>query len=173
MKKSRVEKYRHGSAEYVVLHAEWQRSRGRKPSMQFMGERNPEVALIMAIEVAYFSMNDSYLDGVDISNYTCKECGASNCKLWRESYSSFVDLLCAECASKNQNKDVGDMDILGRRIADAGGITYQIGIYVPAILLESGKRFWHHGAAPMPAVEWWNKLSTLPLQKERAQKVAV
>ena len=35
---------------YVVAHARWQQSRGRAPSMSYRGERNPRVALAMALE---------------------------------------------------------------------------------------------------------------------------
>jgi len=37
-----------GSALYVIAHAAWQRSRGRRPSMSFLTERNPRKALASA-----------------------------------------------------------------------------------------------------------------------------
>gem|GEM_PF-2020224 len=37
------------SAEHVIAHAKWQRSRGRRPSMTYRGVRNPERALALAI----------------------------------------------------------------------------------------------------------------------------
>lgn len=40
-----------GSAEQVVAHAAWQRSRGRNPSMFFLGQRNPRKALALACSV--------------------------------------------------------------------------------------------------------------------------
>lgn len=40
-----------GSAEQVVAHARWQRSRGRKPSMSFLNQRNPREALKLASSV--------------------------------------------------------------------------------------------------------------------------
>lgn len=48
MKKSIVSECQVGSAEEVVLHAAWQKSRGRRPSMAFLGERNPRKALALA-----------------------------------------------------------------------------------------------------------------------------
>lgn len=48
MKKSALSQYVQGSAEAVVAHAQWRRSRGRAPSMSFVGERNPRKALFAA-----------------------------------------------------------------------------------------------------------------------------
>jgi len=45
MKKHDVMERESGSAEFVVAHAKWQRSRGRQPSMSFEGQRNPRKAL--------------------------------------------------------------------------------------------------------------------------------
>lgn len=44
MKKSILKGREPGSAEYVFLHGMWQRSRGRNPSLPYMGERNPRLA---------------------------------------------------------------------------------------------------------------------------------
>lgn len=43
-----------GTAEFVIQHAHWQRSRGRGPSEPFNGIRNPAAALKAAIEAALF-----------------------------------------------------------------------------------------------------------------------
>jgi hypothetical protein len=40
------------SAEYVIAHAKWQKSRGRRPSMAYRGVRNPEKALKLAIAMS-------------------------------------------------------------------------------------------------------------------------
>lgn len=37
-----------GSAEFVVAHARLRRSRGRRPSMSYLGQRNPREALALA-----------------------------------------------------------------------------------------------------------------------------
>jgi len=53
MKNSKSAVYQHeqGSAERVVAHAVWKRSRGKNPSMSFIGERNPRKALLLAHSV--------------------------------------------------------------------------------------------------------------------------
>ncbi len=48
MKRTVVSQCEQGSAEEVVAHAAWQRSRGRNPSMAFVGQNNPRKALAMA-----------------------------------------------------------------------------------------------------------------------------
>jgi len=52
MKKPKRGEYVH--AEYVLMHALWQKSRGRNPSVSFMGERNPRKALGVAWMVFHF-----------------------------------------------------------------------------------------------------------------------
>lgn len=47
-KRSVLSQHEQGSAEQVVAHAAWQRSRGRNPSMSFIGEHNPRKALALA-----------------------------------------------------------------------------------------------------------------------------
>lgn len=51
MKKSAISEYSKGSAEQVIAHAAWQHSRGRNPSMPFLGESNPIKALALATSV--------------------------------------------------------------------------------------------------------------------------
>jgi hypothetical protein len=51
MKKQIILNNEVGSAEMVVAHAKWQHSRGRNPSMSFVGQRNPRRALAFAISV--------------------------------------------------------------------------------------------------------------------------
>jgi len=51
MKKSILLRNYVGSAEMVVAHAAWQRSRGRRPSMSFVGIHNPKRALTFAVSV--------------------------------------------------------------------------------------------------------------------------
>lgn len=51
MKKSVLFQHEQGSAEQVLAHSAWQRSRGRNPSMSFVGERNPRKALSLARSV--------------------------------------------------------------------------------------------------------------------------
>ncbi|MEK9182244.1 MAG: hypothetical protein AAB781_01495 [Patescibacteria group bacterium] len=44
-----LEGMKNASAAYVVGHARWRQSRGKKPSLSFEGEFNPKIALEMAI----------------------------------------------------------------------------------------------------------------------------
>lgn len=39
------------TAKFIIAHAAYQRSRGRGPSMSYMGERNPKKALVKAEEL--------------------------------------------------------------------------------------------------------------------------
>ncbi len=48
MKKYALSQHAQGSAEEVVAHAKWCHSRGRNPSMPFVGQRNPRKALSVA-----------------------------------------------------------------------------------------------------------------------------
>jgi len=43
-------RYSRKTAEYVVAHAKWQRSRGRQPSESYKGEANPKKALELALK---------------------------------------------------------------------------------------------------------------------------
>lgn len=45
-----LEGLRPGSVAYIVGHARWRKSRGKRPSLSFKGEFNPEVALRVASE---------------------------------------------------------------------------------------------------------------------------
>lgn len=47
-----------GSPERVIMHGAWKAKRGRKPSMVFKAERNPEEALELALD-AFFSVPPS------------------------------------------------------------------------------------------------------------------
>ena len=63
MKKADVLKYAPGTAEYVVMQAKWQKSRGRRPSATFCGILNPKKALAFAETMAYFPPSGAYLNG--------------------------------------------------------------------------------------------------------------
>ena len=43
--------YTHRTAEYVIAHAERQAQRGKSPSIEFLGYRNPRIALEAAAAV--------------------------------------------------------------------------------------------------------------------------
>ncbi|TAK89760.1 hypothetical protein EPO04_01490 [Patescibacteria group bacterium] len=62
-----------GSAEYVLLHGMWQRSRGRNPSLPYMGVKNPQLAFEYAeddLEWRYFCRSlevKLYRDGAPVA----------------------------------------------------------------------------------------------------------
>jgi hypothetical protein len=93
--------------------------------------------------------------------YKCADCGATNCKLWREYQIMTLKLLCAVCACKDQKK-TDDVDAEGRRSSDHGGRTDQIGWYVPAVPDEEGVGYWGYTSVPEAGVNWWRKLPTRP-----------
>jgi hypothetical protein len=99
--------------------------------------------------------------------YVCSVCGATGCKLWRQ-YQTFLDhiqLMCATCASKNQDEYVADIDDNGRRSSkhscSADGRTDTIGWLVPAIPDEEEESYWGYTSVPMEGVAWWRQLPTL------------
>jgi hypothetical protein len=58
MKKRDFKNYPVGSAEYVIGHALWRNSRGkRNPSVPFNGIKNPRIALDLAIYMVQFAEN--------------------------------------------------------------------------------------------------------------------
>ncbi|MBN1585678.1 hypothetical protein JW899_04940 [Candidatus Uhrbacteria bacterium] len=67
MKKKQVERYPSWSAEYILAHAEWQKSRGRKPSMPYQGIRNPKKALILALKIA----EDKEFEDIEVMDADC------------------------------------------------------------------------------------------------------
>ena len=98
------------------------------------------------------------------AGYKCTECGATNCKLWREyGFFSKILLLCADCSAKSQNKDIGDIDADGKYTSDILGPglrTNLIGFRMPAIPTEAGDAYWSCTSVPQPAMEWWRRLPT-------------
>ncbi len=64
MKKSVLSRHEQGSAEQIVAHATWQRSRGRNPSMSFVGEYNPRKALSLANSVIYLARRTKLVDSI-------------------------------------------------------------------------------------------------------------
>jgi hypothetical protein len=64
MKKSVLLQFGQGSAEEVIAHAMWQRSRGRRPSMSFVGEKNPQKALNVAKAVVDAATRTRMIDSI-------------------------------------------------------------------------------------------------------------
>lgn len=167
MRKADVNRHQPGTAEYVVAHARWQKSRGRKPSISFCNFNNPHKALAFAQRFAYFPASGTYLNGKVPTDYKCVQCGATNCKLWRE-YNTFLEhqrLLCAPCTAADQKKSIIDIDADGNRTDDIGFKTDQIGWMVPAVPTEECDTYWGYTSVPMPGVNWWKNLPTLPTPK--------
>jgi len=170
VKKADVTKFEQDSAEYIVMHALWQKSRGRAPSASYWWMRNPKKALQFAKKAAYFPIRSTYLEGARLAKYCCYECGATNCKLWREWQTSPPKLLCARCAAKDQKKSIRGIDqegtIASRPLGHmTKGMIYertdQIGRFVPALPTENEKDYWGYSAAPTLAIKWWRELPTL------------
>lgn len=164
MNKSKIYEYPVDSAEFVVAHSQWQKARGRKPSMQFMGHKNPMIALFYAQRLSYFPKSGTYLNGKVPADYKCLQCGATNCKLWRE-YNTFLDhqrLLCAPCAGADQKKDVSNIDTDGKIPLEHLWKTDQIGWMVPAVPTEECDTYWGYTSVPQAGCEWWRKLPSVP-----------
>ena len=62
MKKNVLLQCKQGSAEQVATHAAWQGSRGRNPSMSFVGERNPRKALSLAMSIIESAKRTKLID---------------------------------------------------------------------------------------------------------------
>ncbi len=94
--------------------------------------------------------------------YMCTSCGVTGCKLWREyqTCADYTDLLCCDCAGKNQGKDVSTIDEKGLRQDDHGCRTDQIGWLVPAVPTEDGTTFWGYTSVPSEGCTWWRQLPT-------------
>lgn len=58
MKMDKITQFYRWSAEFVIAHALWQKSRGRRPSMSYRGERNPKKALDFAIKMSEEQFED-------------------------------------------------------------------------------------------------------------------
>lgn len=102
--------------------------------------------------------NIVYLNKNIPNNYVCSECGKTHIKLWRLYQSTYPKLLCAECAGKNQIKDILTMDKNGT-ILIGSERTDQIGWYVPAILDKEGFRYLGYSSIPEEDMVWWRSLS--------------
>ncbi len=103
--------------------------------------------------------------------YKCgnKDCGSKvrGCKLWmkRGPDGSVIHLLCAECASKDQNIDIsGIHEKLGTFKNKERMITTSIGKYVPAVPCEGSL---DSGRYPnIKDISWWYSLPLFPDRRE-------
>jgi len=94
------------------------------------------------------------------SGYVCSACEARGVKLWRQyqTFAEHIELLCAECALKDQKK-TGPIDDDGKRESN-GMRSDQIGWLVPAVPTEDGGTFWGYTSVPESGVRWWRRLPT-------------
>jgi hypothetical protein len=107
-----------------------------------------------------------------IQPYRCSECGAGGCKLWRESYVTLdqVELKCARCTGKHEDRDVSTLDADGKvEISYTPNQTYkqrtdQIGNWLPAVPTGDGS-FWGYTSVPPEGCLWWRLLPSLPLEE--------
>ena len=102
-----------------------------------------------------------YTSKIPPSAYRCGTCGAHGCKLWREyqTCADYTELLCCDCAGKNQQKDVSTIDAEGKRETELGR-TDQIGWLVPAVPTEDGTTFWGYTSVSPQGCKWWYSLPT-------------
>lgn len=74
MKKIELDLLCYWSAEYVIAHAKWQKSRKRMPSAVYRGERNPKKALAKAKEMF---LDKEFEDKIIISTNNSSTNGSS------------------------------------------------------------------------------------------------
>lgn len=160
MEKSQVDKYPQGTPEYVVLHARWQMSRGRKPSASYCHIKNPRKALYFAGNKAYFSPLGEYLKGVALPDYKCSSCGATGSKMWLRLQKKMHELVCTTCALKKTKKNY-TLDDQGYYLDEDDTKNDLIALwYGPAVPTEDGKTYWGYTSIPVPGRSWWEKLPT-------------
>ena len=97
--------------------------------------------------------NVSY-DSPPPPEYRCAACGQGGVKLWRGYSSSYVELLCVLCASREQQRPC------------TLPASDQIGWYVPAVpceTTEGDSGWWGYTAFPERGCRWWRELPLLPV----------
>lgn len=176
MKKPRSTDYPVGSPQYVVDHALWRKSRGKKnPSLPFLYYENPLEALNKANDYIPPKTRVDYLKNTPLNLYVCDECGISNVKLWRENSVPIAVLFCAKCTAKKENIDIGSITSYGI-LRDANGKTTDwIGKFLPAIPTETETSeskifFWRVDSIPKAGARWWWGLPTISPTKFVAGK---
>lgn len=101
-----------------------------------------------------------YQDGTAPVGYHCTGCGVEGVKLWRQyqTCADAVELLCCDCAAKDQDRDISDIDVDGRHTDELGHKSSQIGGLVPAIPTEDESTYWGYTSVPQLGVLWWHGL---------------
>ena len=90
-------------------------------------------------------------------SYACGECGARECKLWRQ-YGSVTCLRCASCLGINPDKK-------GRvRDATFDSLTYALtGGWIPAVISAELDFMFGFHLMSLDRLAWWQALSTTPM----------
>lgn len=98
-------------------------------------------------------------------NYRCSNCKTSGVKLWRQYniLACYVDLLCVDCACRQEKIDPNSVEEDGRRKIDYEQMTDQLVYLIPAVPTIEGDTFWGYTSVPEEGVLWWKNL---PLRKE-------
>ncbi len=100
-------------------------------------------------------MSDRFFDSLGTADYSsirvpdgysCCECGAAGCKLWRPYQTFAVRLRCLPCVIKD-----GDATVSNHRL-------HSIGWNVAAIPTVEGDTYWGYTSSPQDAVDWWDRL---------------
>jgi hypothetical protein len=114
----------------------------------------------------------SYAGVTPPKKYKCAECKVTGIKLWREYQTFSPQLLCGNCAIKDQSRpgssSFAKLAAKGPVILDANGghedeygyAGDQIGWYVPAVPDEEGIGYWGYSSVPQEGVTWWKNLPT-------------
>lgn len=93
-----------------------------------------------------------YLNGIP-DYYFCHNCKMNRIKLWREYCSSYIKLLCANCAEENQKEWQENNWESGFK----KGKGDQIGWFIPAVPTKD-KSYWGYSSVPYYACLWWKRL---------------
>ncbi len=102
------------------------------------------------------------------ADYVCRHCGATNCKLWRESGIFDLRLRCINCAGRCEKADVSSIDCAGMvvdRFYHDLSIAHRncnFGCHVPAIPDQQNWGYWAIGCIPPEAFLWWRRLPSVP-----------
>lgn len=103
---------------------------------------------------------DYSLAGITPAGYQCAACGVSGVKLWRYHVLQQSEMLCAVCASADQQVSIDDIDGNGKHTPPLSRID-QIGYYVPAVPDGRNGRYFAYTDTPEVAARWWRLLPTL------------
>lgn len=97
------------------------------------------------------------------NTYSCDDCGASECKLWRE-YNTFIEhqkLRCAMCACKKEGKNFHDLNLEKHM---------SIGFLVPAVPTKDGTDMYGYTSIPLVYTAWWYTLKDRPMTDDDIAK---